>query len=117
MASYYLYETQAEKLRGLKTPATKELARAVERYLAGEFTSCLAFTDKNTENLTKIPKSRVSVNHRFAAVDDALMRKILACHWQIPDPRLKALEAALKRAEKDVDELMRHYTKRKYVMA
>lgn len=117
MASYYLYETQAEKLRGLKTPATQELARAVKRYLSGEFTSCLAFTDKNTENSTKIPKSRVSVNRRFPAVDDALMRKILACHWQIPDPRLKALEAALKRAEKDVNELMRHYTKRKYVMA
>lgn len=117
MASYYLYETQAEKLLGLKAPATQELARAVERYLSGEFTSCLAFTDKNSEKLTKMPKSRVSVNHRFAAVDDALMRKILACHWQIPDPRLKALEAALRRAEKDVDELMRHYTKRKYVMA
>ena len=57
MASYYLYESQAEKLRGLKTPATQELARAVERYLSGEFTSCLAFTDKNTENLTKIPKA------------------------------------------------------------
>ena len=117
MASYYLYESQAEKLRGLKAPATQELARAVERYLAGEFAKCLAFTDKNTENLTKIPKSRVSVNHRFAAVDDALMRKILACHWQIPDPRLKALEDALKRAAKDVEELMRHYTKRKSVMA
>lgn len=90
MASYYLYETQAEKLRGLKTPATQELARAVKRYLSGEFTSCLAFTDKNAENLTKIPKSRVSVNHRFAAVDDALMRKILACHWQNTGPAFES---------------------------
>ena len=47
MASYYLYESQAEKLRGLKTPATQELARAVERYLAGEFTKCLAFLEES----------------------------------------------------------------------
>ena len=118
MPSYYLYERQAEKLRGMKAPATQIIGRAYKRYLAGELSSGLAFLKGKNKSSEIMPKTRVSVNRRFPAVDDEMMRKILDAHFASPDSVWRMeLDRRIAEEERKISKMMDCFTKRKYIMA
>lgn len=116
MATYYLYEHQAEKLRGLQAPATAVLGRAVERYRNGEFISSVSFTGKK-KSRDLMPKTKVSVTERFPGIDDATMRKILQCHFENPDvSRNRFLDREISRLDKKIAGMMNYFTGKKFIL-
>ena len=117
MPTYYLYEEQAEKLRGLKAPATAVLGRAVERYRAGEFAHSVNFTRKNKKR-DFLPKRKVSVSARFPGIDDERMREILDCHFAKRDVTWhKTLDQMILEENRKIDKMMAHFTRHKYIIA
>lgn len=116
MATYYLYEYQAEKLRGLKAPATAIIDRAVERYRKGEFDSSVCFTGKR-KSRDLMPKTKVSVTERFPGIDDAMMRKILQCHFENTDvSRNRFLDREISRLDKKIAGMMNYFTNKKFII-
>lgn len=116
MATYYLYEYQAEKLRGLKAPASAIIGRAVERYRNGEFISSVCFTEKK-KSRDLMPKTKVSVTERFPGIDDAMMRKILQCHFENPDvSRNRFLDREISRLDKKIAGMMNYFTSKKFIL-
>lgn len=118
MPSYYLYEHQAEKLRGMKAPATQIIGRAYERYLNGDLKESLVFSKRKTKKPLNLPKTRVSVNRRFPAVDDELMRNILDAHFASPDSVWRMeLDRRIAEEDRKISKMMDCFTRHKYIIA
>ena len=100
VTSINLYKDQVEKLK--RTIGSKVIDFAIKRYKRHDF----ELVDRTENFETEIYAIRLKSDY-----DSETIRKILDAHFQNPYDR----SCEIERLDKEIDDLLRFYTSRKYV--
>ena len=110
-----LFDWQVERLKSGVCSGAAVLRYATKRYKRGDFAKCGTFVDESNNN-KRVPLVGYPIKSRFD-IPDAMLRQILAWHWQTPDEqRNRQLDREIALYDMEIKSIMDDLTTKDYIL-